>query len=95
MYNEVELSRSYWWLVGKNEGKTFLIFGSDKSEEDARQHGFEMLGGVDFQIRRLPTKNISEASRQLKGNILEKTKDIGAATRRLKHKRINKGRITL
>ena len=89
------MSRGYWWLVGKNEGRRFLIFGSDISEDDARQHGLELLGGVNFAIKRLPTKNISEASRQLKGNILEQTKDINTATRRLKHKRINKRGLNL
>lgn len=84
---------NYWWLTGKNEGKRFLIFGSDKSEDDARQHGLELLGGVDFEIKRLPTKNISQASRQLKGNILEQTKDLDTATRRLKHKRIKRRAI--
>ena len=84
------MSRSFWWLTGRNEGKRFLIFGSDTSEDDARQHGLELLGGIDFAIKRLPTKNISQASRMLKGNILEQTKDLDTATRRLKHKRIHR-----
>jgi len=84
------MSRSFWWLTGRNEGKRFLIFGSDTSEDDARQHGLELLGGIDFAIKRLPTKNISQASRMLKGNILEQTKDLDTATRRLKHKRIKR-----
>lgn len=85
----------YWWLTGRNEGKTFLIFGSDKSEDDARQYGLETLPGVDFEIKRLPTRNISEASRQLKGGVLEQTKDINKATRRLKHKGIKRGGLNL
>ena len=89
------MARSYWWLTGKNEGKRFLIFGSDSSEDDARQHGLELLGGIDFAIKRLTTKNISQASRMLKGNILEQTSDLGTATKRLKHKRIKNRRSHL
>ena len=80
----------YWWLVGKNQGKAFLIFGSDKSEEDARIHGLELLGGVDFEIKSLPTRNLALASSMLKGTILEGTRDLNIATRRLKHKRIRR-----
>ncbi len=89
------MARSYWWLTGINEGKRFLIFGSDKSEDDARQHGLELLGGIDFTIKRLPTKNIAQASRMLKGNILEQTSDLGTATKRLKHKKIKGRRLNL
>lgn len=80
------MPRSYWWLTGKNEGKRFLIFGSDTSEDDARQHGLELLGGIDFKIVCLKTRNISQASRCLKGDVLEQTKNLGVATKRLKHK---------
>ena len=84
------MARVYWWLTGRSDGKRFLIFGSESSEDDARQHGLEILGGVDFEIKRLHTKNIAQASRELKGNILEKTSDLGTATKRLKHKRIKR-----
>ena len=80
--------RNCWWLTGFTDGKRFLVFGSDKSEDDARQKGFEILGGVDFTIKRLPTRSLPNASRMLKGGILERTRDLKTATRRLKHKQI-------
>ena len=79
--------RQYYWLVAKDEeGKTVLIFGSE-SESEARQKGLEMLGGLNFDIRRLPTRNLSRASSLLKGNRLERTHDLKEATKRLSHER--------
>ena len=39
--------RYYFWLACRDSnGKHYLVFGSDKSEDEARQKGFEMLGGA-------------------------------------------------
>lgn len=77
-----------WWLVAKDEqGKTVLIFGSDRSEDEARQKGLEMLGGLNFDIKRLPTRNLARASSLLKGNRLERTHSLKDATRKLMHER--------
>ena len=84
------MKRQYWWLTGVSEGKTFLIFGSDESIDDARQHGLELLGGINFEIKCLRSRNIAQASRELKGGKLERTHDLGQATKRLKHKRIRR-----
>ncbi len=77
--------RNYWWLVTQDQGKNFLVFGSDKSEEDARQKGFELLGGIDFEIKRLPTRSLSQASSLLKGNRLEQYHSLREASKRLGH----------
>ena len=75
-----------WWLVAKDEeGKTILVFGSDKDENDARQRGLEMLSGIDFDIKRLPTRNLARASSLLKGSRLEHTRSLKEATKRLRH----------
>ena len=77
-----------WWLVARDEqGKTVLIFGSDRSEDEARQKGLEMLGGLNFDIKRLPTRNLARASSLCKGNRLEQTHDLKEATKRLTHER--------
>lgn len=88
-HSRIERShRQYWWLTGKLDGKTFLIFGSDVSEDDARRKGLEMLSGIDFEIKKLPTRNTARASQILKGGILEQDRDLRRATRRLRHKNI-------
>jgi len=80
----------YFWLVAKDpeSGKPYLIAGG-KTEEEARQKGLEMLGGIgaDFNIRRLPTISLAAASSMIKGRRLEKTKSLRKATERLGHNR--------
>ncbi len=78
--------RYYYWISARDEtGKRYLIFGSDKSEDDARQKGLEMLGGVDFVIRRLPTRDLSTASSMIRGKRLEKTHSLKLASKRIGH----------
>lgn len=88
-----------WWLVTHDENdKMFLIFGSDKSEDEAREKGLEMLGGLDFEIKRLPTRELAKASSLLKGNRLEQTHSLTKASKRLGHdkslKRLKRRHIT-
>lgn len=76
----------HWWIVAKDEaGKTILIYGAPM-EDAARERAFEMLPGIEFELRRLPTKDLGRASAMLKGNLLETTHDLKKATRRLRHK---------
>jgi len=78
----------YYWLTAKDEetGKPYLIAGG-VNEEEARQKGLEMLSGLDFRIRKLPTRNLQRASSLLKGNRLEKTHSLHKAAERLGHER--------
>ena len=79
--------RYYFWLVTQDEnGRPYLIFGGN-NEEEARQKGLEMLGGLDFEIKRLPTRDKATASSYLKGNRLEQTHSLKAAGRRVGHDR--------
>jgi hypothetical protein len=82
-----EHRRYYWWLLAHDSetNSNTLVFGSDISEADARQHGLEMLGGCDFEIRKLPTRVLAKASSLWKGNRLEKTHSLKEATKRLGH----------
>ena len=82
-------TRYHFWLTGVVDGKPFLIYGAE-TENRAREKGLEELSGIDFTIKRLPTRNIEQASRLLKGYKLEKTRDLRTATKRLKHKRIKR-----
>ena len=80
------MRRWYWWLVAKEDsGQRYLIFGSDKSEEEARQKGFE-LGMSDFDIKRFPTRDVNAASHMLKYGIVKAKRDIRQAGKRLRHK---------
>ena len=81
--------RYYYWIVSRDPetGRPYLVFGSEKDEADARQRGLELLGGVDFEIKRFPTRDIATASRLLKGGRLEKGDGLHKATERLGHTR--------
>jgi len=64
---------NYYWLVAKDEtGKPYLVYGG-ATEEEARQKGLENLNGIDFEIKPLPTRDLSSASSMLRGNRLEQT----------------------
>ena len=78
----------HFWLVAKDEtGKPYLIYGcSDRDGEDAaRSRGFEMLNGMDFQIRRYPTSNLAQASSFYRGKRLESGEGLRASTQRIGH----------
>lgn len=79
-------TRYYFWLTARgDDGKPYLIFGSDKSEEQARQKGIEMLPNVDFEIKRLPTRDLDSASSMVRGNRLETTHSLKEASQRQGH----------
>jgi hypothetical protein len=80
-------TRYYWWIVSHDPdtGRPYLIFGSDKSEENCRQHGLEILGNVDFEIKRYPTRDISRASSLYRGSRLDTTHSLKEASRRIGH----------
>jgi len=81
--------RYYWWLVAHDAdtGEDTLIFGSDRSEDDARQNGLTMLPNINFEIKRYPTRNLETASAMYKGKKLETTHSLHEAKRRLVHER--------
>lgn len=82
------ITRYYWWLVTQDEdGKPYLIFGSDKGEDDALQNGREMLPGTSFEVRKLPTRNLQRASSLLRGSRLENTHSLKEASKRLGHEK--------
>jgi len=82
------VTRQYWWIVARDEdGKPYLIFGSDKGEADALQHGREMLPGTDFEIKKYPTMNLQHASQLHRGVRLESTHSLKEASRRLGHEK--------
>lgn len=85
---KTESRRKYYWLVCQDPdtGKVFLIAGGS-TEEEARSKGLEMLGGIDFEIRGLPTRNLQSASSMVRGKRLEDTQSLHKARERLGHNR--------
>ena len=82
------MARDYWWLVTTNAaGDRFLVFGSGVSESDARQRGIELLNGLDFEIKKYPTRVQATASSLLRGKRLEQTHSLSEASKRLKHEK--------
>ena len=82
----------HWWISGTDPhtGHRFLIYG-DPSESVCRQKALEMLSGIDFKMRRLPTRDISTAARLWKGSRLATHHDITDATRKLgRHKTVKR-----
>ena len=81
--------RMYYWIVAHDEqtGEDTLIFGSDHSENEARQKGLTLLSGINFEIKPLPTRDLGTASAMYKGNKLETTHSLHEAKRRLTHEK--------
>jgi hypothetical protein len=85
------MARQYhYWIAARDEtGKPYLIYGCpDRDGEDgARNKAFEMLGGLDFDIKRYPTRSLSEASAFHRGKRLESGEGLKASTQRLGHEK--------
>lgn len=81
------IRKQYYWIVASDPetNQPYLLFGSDNSEEEARQKGLELLPGIDFQLKRFPTRDKDTASAFLRGVRLEKTHSLKEATRRIGH----------
>ena len=78
------------WIATRDEnGKPYLIYGCpDRDGESAcRDKGIEMLGGLDFDIKRYPTRNLAEASAFHRGRRLEDGEGLRASSQRLGHER--------
>ena len=90
------MDKSHYWIVAYMENfdgtqQPYLTDGGT-NEQEARAKAFDLLGGLDFTIQKLPTSNITSASRILKGLRLKETKSLREATKRVKHKLNNNRR---
>lgn len=79
----------HFWISANDHGKPYLIYGcpAKEGEEAARMRGFELLPGIDFEIKRLPTRDIGTASSMIRGKRLEETHSLKKASRRIGHQR--------
>lgn len=80
------MRRYYYWIVARDEeDKPYLVFGSDKNEEEARLKGLEMLPGINFEIKRYPTRDLGTASAYFRGKRLETGEGLHKSTQRIGH----------
>ena len=80
----------HFWIATRDEsGKSYLIYGCpDRDGESiARDKGIDMLGGLDFEIKRYPTSNLAQASSFHRGKRLESGEGLRASTQRLGHEK--------
>ena len=88
---EGSMQRLYYWIIAtlnKPNGQTskYLTFGGS-SEDEARQTGFDMLGGQDFNIISLRTRDQATATGMWKRKLLESGHNLGDAVERVSHKK--------
>ena len=81
-------SQTYYWIKAEHGGKTILILPKGENaltEDGAYQWGFQKLPH-NFEVVGLPTRDISRASRLLKGRRLDETGNIDSALEKYQHK---------
>ena len=80
-------TRYYWWGVSQDPEthKPYLVFLSDKGEEDALERGRELLAGINFEVKKLKTRSLSAASSAIRGGRLESTHSLKEAGQRIGH----------
>ena len=78
--------RYYYWIITVDNGHPYLVFGG-ADEEEARRKGLEILGGVDFQLKRYPTSDLSTASAYFRGKRLDETHSLRESSKRIGHTR--------
>ena len=78
--------RYYFWIVAQDQGRPYLVFGG-ADEEESRRKGLELLGGLDFELKRYPTRNLSQASAFYRGVRLGTTHSLHDASKRIGHNR--------
>ena len=77
------LRKSYYWLVGLDEGRLAVV-GPKPSEEEAERVGMEKFPTGEYEVVPLPTVNEARATRMLKGKRLE-SETLTEALQRVKH----------
>jgi hypothetical protein len=76
----------YWWIHTHDEqGKLYLIMGSERSESEAVEKARSMLPGLDFSIKRYPTRDVGTASQFARGKRLDNGEGLNKAKERIGH----------
>jgi len=84
----------HWWIgaVDPETGRQHLVygapdFGSAGGEDVARSRAFEMLASIDFELKRLPTRDLSTASSLWRGKRLAQGDGLHASSQRIGHEK--------
>ena len=80
------MRKYYYWIVTCSENRPYLVFGG-ADEEESRRKGLELLGGLDFEIKRYPTRDLGTASAFYRGKRLDDTHSLRESSRRIGHDR--------
>lgn len=80
-------SYHYWIFTKDKDGRMYLIYGcpARDGEDKARQRGMELLGSVDFELKRYPTSSIQAASSMARGSRLNETHSLEISKKRIGH----------
>ena len=83
----------HWWLITRDEeGRPYVVYacpdrGSTGGEDVARSRGFDILGSMEFTVKRFPTRDIGKVRSYVCGNRLEGGAGLRESTRRQGHDR--------
>ena len=82
------MRRQYWWIItiDTESGRPMLIAGGE-DENKAREKGLEMLAGLNFELKRYPTRDRNEASAYYRGKRLESGIGLHKAAQRIGHEK--------
>jgi len=86
----------HYWIYALDGDKPYLVYAcpAREGENKARIKGLELLAGVDFTIKRLPTRDVGKASQMIKGSTrLPETHSLKESTRRIGHNKSLKRRL--
>ena len=83
----------HWWIVAKDEtGRPYVVYGcadrgSDGGEDNAKIRALDLVGGMDWYVKRLPTRNLQAARAFICGNRLESGLDLRESVARQGHEK--------
>lgn len=86
----------HYWIYcrpsAETDGKPVLIYGcpdhgSKGGEDNARSKALDMLANMDWELRRLPTRDMGTASALIRGKRLASGEGLRSSTQRIRHER--------
>ena len=65
-YGRAGIGEHYWLLFHNGKKKMYLVYGG-ATRDIANKKGLEMWGSVEYEIKRLPTRNLALAASLMRG----------------------------
>ena len=63
--------RNWYWIKAIERDGRMAVLGPYNSEEEANSQGYELLDVPDFQIKKLPTRDLARATHLAQGGRVE------------------------